>query len=308
MQLAWLIFVMIYPASLLFSVASLIIIPIALFSNVKRIVRYTPLTKVRVASSVEKKDAVSTLLTVNVLQTNKYKDDLIADVISLKPDIVLALETDVLWDAALRKIENIYPYIVSKPQDNLYGMTLLSKHPLRDVKIRNIVKCTVPSIDCIIDLNGFDLRFFGIHPEPPSPTEQATSVDRDAELLRLASEIREIGSSVMVSGDLNDVIWSRTTELFTKESGLLDPRVGRGFFATFSAKLPRFLRFPVDQLYHTRDICCSELQTLKVRGSDHLGILYSFSTHQDKQPKSSEKKLSADEKYELESSKNREEI
>lgn len=302
-QLVWLVVILIYPTTLFTSVLSLLLILVALYSNLKRIVKYTRLTKTTVDSSPLLNQKKYKLLTINILQTNKKKQLFIENINKLRPDIILLLEVDKLWHDTLLALQVEYPYIISKPQSNLYGISMLSKYPIDRAKIKHIVKSSIPSIDCIINLDGQDVRFFGIHPEPPSPTEQETSRDRDAELMRLATQIKNINSTTIVSGDLNDVIWSLTSEVFTKESGLSDPRIGRGFFATFSAKLPLIFRFPVDQLYHTKDIHCHHLSTHKVDGSDHLGVLYSFTLHPHKKTKEPKQKLDEEEKELLETSK-----
>lgn len=82
-----------------------------------------------------------------------------------------------------------------------------------------------------------------MHPRPPgvqradeekdSGIEEAAdrqdSDKRDAELLLVATEVKNLGDvPVIVGGDFNDVAWSYTTDLFQRIGGLLDPRVGRG--------------------------------------------------------------------------------
>jgi endonuclease/exonuclease/phosphatase (EEP) superfamily protein YafD len=51
---------------------------------------------------------------------------------------------------------------------------------------------------------------YGLHPEPPSPSEADSSLPRDAELVMAGREIVQSHRPALVAGDLNDVAWSHT--------------------------------------------------------------------------------------------------
>ena len=210
------------------------------------------------------------ILVSNVLTPNKRSDKLISLVKERQPDILLTLETDKRWENELSELEEIYKYNIKIPKDNLYGMHLYSKLKLEDIKVRNLVQEDIPSIHGTVVLkNGKKVKLHCLHPMPPSPSESDTSTNRDAELLMVGRDIDVEKDSVLVIGDLNDVAWSRTTRLFQKLSGLMDPRIGRGFFNTFHANY-FLLRWPLDHVFHTKDFTLIDITRERNIGSDHF--------------------------------------
>lgn len=218
-------------------------------------------------------DFLLRILTSNVLMTNKRASALLALINELQPDLLVTLETNSWWENQLHPLQQIYPYRVSAPQENMYGMHVFSKLPLREPKIRFLLEDDVPSMHMEVQLRcGVWVRAHFLHPAPPSPTENDESTERDAELLLLASVLSKTGEPIVVAGDLNDVAWSRTTRLFRKVSGLLDPRVGRGMFNTFHAD-HWYLRWPLDHFFHSDHFQVAHLARLPSIGSDHFPVM-----------------------------------
>jgi endonuclease/exonuclease/phosphatase (EEP) superfamily protein YafD len=149
-------------------------------------------------------------------------------------------------------------------------MALYSRFPLSDEKIRLLVEKDIPSVYARITLpSGQKVQLYGLHPTPPVPQENPRSTERDKEILLIGKEAKNCHLPVIVAGDLNDVAWSYTTDLFLKTSGLLDPRMGRGFYNTFHARYPLF-RFPLDHVFTSNDFAVVDLKRLPNCGSDHF--------------------------------------
>ena len=216
-------------------------------------------------------DKISILVS-NVLTPNEEYHKLIDLVRERDPDILLTLESDKKWEDALSVLENRYGYSEKVPLDNLYGMHLYSKLPLEEIEVKYLIQDDIPSIHGHVRLrNGKRVKIHCLHPRPPSPSESKTSTNRGAELLLTGREIEDNAERVLVFGDLNDVAWSRTTGLFLKMSGLLDPRRGRGFFNTFNANY-LLLRWPLDHVFHTDDFTLIDIARERNIGSDHFPI------------------------------------
>ena len=276
----------------------LFLLVFSLFYQLIRIYPYTYLAKKTVQSYTgdDSKNHISILVS-NVLTTNTNYNKLI-DLINKKtPDILLTLETDKKWESELEIIEEDYTHSVKIPMDNLYGMHLYSKLELKDIKVKYLIDDEIPSIHGHAILpNGHPVKIHCLHPKPPSPSEDLTSTNRDAELLFVGRDVKKDKETVLVLGDLNDVAWSRTTRLFQRISGLMDPRLGRGFFNTFHTKYI-FLRWPLDHVFHTSDFTLVDIARLESIGSDHFPM-YIKLNHEPRAEDFQEKPERADEEEE----------
>lgn len=259
------------PAHLPWVVALLL----ALAYQLWMVLPYTPLWPVEVQRSPHQDPARRvSLLVSNVLGTNRHHDRLIRLIEIQQPDVVLTLESDRHWQAALdAALADQYAHRVAVPLDNLYGMHLYSRLPLLDPEVRYLFDDDIPSIHTGLQLrHGHVVQLYCLHPKPPSPTEADDSTLRDAELLLVGRHIAQNPHSAIVWGDLNDVAWSRTNQLFQRVSGLLDPRVGRKMLNTFHAQY-RWLRWALDHVFHSGDFALVRIERMPDIGSDHFPVL-----------------------------------
>ncbi len=223
-------------------------------------------------TSTNTPEAELSILVANVYMDNEEYDRLINLASEKDPDIVLLLESDMKWQQALRPFTKDYPHRVEVPLDNTYGMHLYSRLPLRQEKVSYLLDEDIPSIKTFVQLrNNMWVELHGVHPKPPVPSEDANSKKRDAEIVMIARDIANSKYPVIVAGDFNDVAWSRTTDLFQEVSGLLDPRLGRGFYNTFNANY-WLLRWPLDHIFHSEHFKLVTMERLPDIASDHFPI------------------------------------
>lgn len=245
-----------------------------------RILPYTKVwrTNSREAVHIDRDGRHLKLLVSNVLQTNRSVDKLLELVKEHDPDILLTLETNNWWEEKLDEgLLEKYDCKVAVPMENLYGMHVYSKIKLIDPEVVYRIKDDIPGVNTSVELpSGKIVYLYFVHPMPPSPTEAYASTGRDAELALVGKQVKEHGGTSIVAGDLNDVAWSHSTRLFKRLSGLVDPRVGRGLFATFHAQY-WFARWPLDHVFHTTDMALVNLRRLPSIGSDHFPILIELS-------------------------------
>jgi endonuclease/exonuclease/phosphatase (EEP) superfamily protein YafD len=239
---------------------------------------YTPLvapTVKRIRDDERDDENRIVLLMTNVQMENEHYGKLLETVVRVDPDVVLAVEIDDAWAKALEPLRERYPHYVWHPQNNWYGMVLLSRFELLEPRVDFLVQDDIPSIHTRIRLrSGVEVTLHGLHPRPPEPIRDQPSSPRDAELVVVGRSIGrdEEKPPTIVAGDLNDVAWSPTSELFVRLSGLLDPRAGRGFYNTYNAHNP-LLRYPLDHVFHSTHFKLVRVERLPAIGSDHFPIL-----------------------------------
>ena len=219
-------------------------------------------------------DRCISVLVANVLMSNRDSRRLKILIASRDPDVVLLLETNHWWQEQMHYLRDSHSHGLDCPLENRYGMHLYSRLELENPEREFLVEDDVPSMHAGVRLkSGHCVRLHALHPAPPSPTENPTSRERDAEVLVVGRAVSKDRQRVIVTGDFNDVAWSPTTRLFRKISRLLDPRIGRGMFSTFHARLP-LLRWPLDHVFHSDDFTLVDIDVLPRFGSDHLPIHY----------------------------------
>lgn len=254
--------------------------------------------RVRYQTSRPPTSGVLRVVTANVDYTNTDREHALERLVHHRPHLLALVETDEAWGPLLRRLEDAYPWQILELRSNGRGMALLSRLPLDAGDVRCLVTDDRPSIWAEVCLNAEErLNMVVLHPVPPGlPRRNAdgrkSSRDRDVELAVAAAQIGDRRSRRwIVTGDFNDVGWSRTTEGFKRVSGLVDPRVGRGAYSTFPASVP-FARYPIDHVMISPRFRVAGLRRLAGIGSDHLPLLTDLEldtgaiwTHQPAPPK-----------------------
>lgn len=277
----------------------IIVLIIAVAYQIYNVFPYLPIYPKQVQSvkKINEEDSIKILIS-NVYIKNKETEKLVELINDVSPDVVLLAEVDEFWTDSISEIEKDFDYTVLKPIDNTYGMALYSKLELVKPEIKYIVEEDVPSIHTTVKLrSGREIMLRCLHPRPPGPTQNERSAERDAELLLVGKEIEAADEPTIVCGDLNDVAWSQTTTLFQNISGLLDPRIGRGLFNSFHAKIP-FLRMPLDHVFHSNDFRLIEIKRMPSIGSDHFPIFIALNYQNDAESEQDEPEAGAGDEVE----------
>jgi endonuclease/exonuclease/phosphatase (EEP) superfamily protein YafD len=102
----------------------------------------------------------------------------------------------------------------------------------------------------------------------------------------------------LVVGDLNDVGWSYTSQLFQKYSELLDPRIGRGLYNTYNVNIPLF-RYPLDHFFYSSHFGFIGMKRLNAIGSDHYPMVLEVALNKAEEDKNNLPKADQDDKEEV---------
>lgn len=237
----------------------------------------------------------------NIYQYNTEFDRFIRLIEKEKPDLFLTMESNEDWEKAMRKLEETYPGYEKVTLENTYGMHFYTRLKVHKTQTHFYVADDLPSIEAELETDdGHRFIFFGVHPPPPSPTEEETSRERDGDILSVARQVKDYTLPTIVAGDFNNVAWARSSLLFRKMSGLLDARIGHKMLSSFHAQY-LFFRVPLDLLFHSADIIIDKLFRYPSIGSDHFPIGCSFRVCKKARIENEEvEELNQDEKEEAE--------
>jgi endonuclease/exonuclease/phosphatase (EEP) superfamily protein YafD len=211
------------------------------------------------------------VLVANVQLGNRDARSLVEAVGRVEPDLFLAMETDTWWDEALKPMLASMPYALQRITGSYYGIHLFSRLPLVNGEIRHLAGQNTPSVVTGVTLRtGEVIDFVGVHPKPPQVWQSA--LGRDAELYAAAEVLRERIEPGVLAGDLNATPWEIAVERTQRLAGLIDPRRGYGYVATWNAK-SSWMRWPLDHVFHEGGFATLSVHRLDAFGSNHLPYL-----------------------------------
>lgn len=209
------------------------------------------------------------LVSLNVLTSNRDTAAVVGYLRSRGPDIAVLLEVDDAWARALRELDDLFPHRLVHPRTDNFGIALLSRHPLEDADIVEFAGVDLPSIVARVIRNADGLTVIATHPVPPLGTVNAR--DRDAALRALADHVARIRGPCIVAGDLNATPWCAAFRDLVARSGLRDTALGRGVQPTWNARswAPRI---PIDHVLAPAGTLVLRRDVGPDVGSDHFPV------------------------------------
>ena len=207
------------------------------------------------------------VMVANVRLGNRTAEPLLEMVAREEPDLFLAMETDGWWDEALAPLSASMPHRAQEITGSFFGIHLFSRLPLVDPEIRYLAGQDTPAVLAGVALpSGETIDLLGVHPRPPHPVQSSTP--RDAQLYAAALLARDGERAAVVAGDFNATPWESTVERMRRVGGLIAPRQGYGYVATYDAG-SWWRRWPLDLVFHEAGFATLSLERLDAFGSDH---------------------------------------
>ncbi len=204
------------------------------------------------------------VMSSNLLASNSAHTDVIAQINTLQPDLIVFQEYTHAWHSALSRLSGLYQHGIFKPLNSPFGIALYSKHPLRETGL--LINNSVPEINALVTFNDRQIAVHGVHIKPP--ISSAFHSDRNQHLRQLANYTKTATTALLVLGDFNTTPWSGHFRQFVHTAKLHDARRGFGVKPTWPASiLP--LQIPIDHIFVNDALDVVAIDTASVEGSDH---------------------------------------
>lgn len=213
------------------------------------------------------------LLIANVLTTNTDHDRLLALIDETDPDIIGLVEINRRWLEALAVLDDRYPFQLTDPRADNFGMALFSKLPLAHGRTEQFADAGFNSIVGDVRVGGTTGPVTIVLSHPPPPIRRAMSRSRDDQIRALGRFIADQPNPVIVAGDFNATPWTPSLRDMMDAANLVNPRRGRGLVGTWPAGLPRLFRLPLDHVLVGSPLQIVRFSAAGQIGSDHLPVV-----------------------------------
>jgi endonuclease/exonuclease/phosphatase (EEP) superfamily protein YafD len=208
------------------------------------------------------------LLAVNVRADNDRFAGLLEAIRREAPDVLLVVEYTPRWDEHLATLRAAYPYRVTIPRHDPFGIALYSRLPVEEAQARRLESTT--AIDARLTGPAGPFRLIGVHLMPPVSAHRAAERNRQlAELARLRVRVDE---PLIIAGDFNISPFSPYFSDWLARTRMQDSLAGRGPRMTWPSFFP-VLGIAIDQCVVSRGFTVGARRELGGFGSDHYPVL-----------------------------------
>lgn len=212
---------------------------------------------------------VLAVASANIHNENRDAGLLLEWVRAEQPDVIILYEISPDFAAQLTNLKD-YPFRALVPQDDPFGIAVLSRLPLTTVRVARDVQ-QIPRIEADVTVAGRVVKLYAEHPMPP--INAAAYVARDQKLAARATALCQSGQPGILAGDLNTTAWSSALRSLQKP-GLARATALVPTWPALAGSLGRMLPgIPIDNILVTSDWIVTQRTRGPWIGSDHYPVL-----------------------------------
>lgn len=212
------------------------------------------------------------LLVANVFTANTDHQRLLDRVEQEQPDVVVLMEVDRRWVAAMEPLTERMPVHLAEPRSHNFGIALFSRLPIDKLQTTYFGN-DLPSITGELRWAGQTIRLVATHPLPPiNPGNLQSQRDH---LSAIADSLVDHRGPIILAGDLNCTLWSSTyRNLMERLPTLRNSRESFGVLGSWPTGFrSSLLRIPIDHCLVSDDLAVLDCRTGQAIGSDHLPLI-----------------------------------
>ncbi|HEX8310159.1 MAG TPA: endonuclease/exonuclease/phosphatase family protein, partial [Chthoniobacteraceae bacterium] len=191
----------------------------------------------------------------------------------VQADVVVFQEVSPRWEAALEKLQDLYPHRFAQSRKDQFGLAVFSKQKPVEVSIRTVgERAGDLAVFAAWDHEGRHFAMAGVHPDKPD--ERWKTLNRRTYLSNVAQwsedKLRK-DVPVIVIGDFNATPWSSSMRAFSREAKLRNTSHGTIFSATWNVWQPH--RLLIDHAFLSTHWTLLDRKVGPAVGSDHRPLL-----------------------------------
>lgn len=218
-----------------------------------------------------------TVMSVNLLASNRHTAPVIEQIQDVHPDILLLQEYSLHWHRAMHDALGEDYFYTGMPRPDSFGIAIYSRRPfIGQPQVESLLgRVDVPQIRVVVRLAGRRLVIYNIHLLPPY---RSSYVDQRLQFADLLDRLRSARLPVIAAGDFNFTSTSPNADAL-RRIGFRDAHSIAGAWRGTTWPMRGFFsRLPVpkiriDHVYLPPGLTADAVRTGLAHGSDHRPVI-----------------------------------